>query len=36
MVKELSKEIKSAQAELTFWTKTTPKKQFESDLEGIE
>ena len=35
MVKELQREIKSAQAELKFWTKTTPKKQFESDLEGI-
>lgn len=35
MVKELAKEIKSTQAELNFWNKTTPKKQFESDLEGI-
>lgn len=35
MVKELTKEIRSAQAELKFWNKTTPKAQFESDLEGI-
>ena len=35
MVKELAKEIKSAQAEFKFWSKTTPKAQFESDLEGI-
>ena len=35
MVKELTKEIKSAQSELKFWNKTTPKDQFESDLEGI-
>lgn len=35
MVKELQKEIKSAQSELKFWNKTTPAKQFESDLEGI-
>lgn len=35
MVKELAKEIKSTQAELNFWNKTTPKKQFESDLEGV-
>jgi hypothetical protein len=36
MVKELQKEIKSAQAELKFWTKTTPKAQFISDLDGVE
>jgi DNA topoisomerase-2 len=36
MVKELLKEIKSAKTELKFWSKTTPKDQFESDLEGIE
>jgi len=35
MVKELQREIKSAQAELKFWNKETPKSQFESDLEGI-
>jgi DNA gyrase/topoisomerase IV subunit A len=35
MVRELTKEIRSAQAELKFWTKTTPHLQFESDLEGI-
>ena len=35
MVRELTKEIRSAQAELKFWTKTTPQLQFESDLEGI-
>ena len=36
MVKELSMEIKSAQAELKFWNKETPKNQFEVDLNGIE
>jgi len=36
MVKELQKEIKSAHAELKFWTKTTPKAQFISDLDGVE
>ena len=35
MVKELEKEIKAAQKELKYWTKTTPKKQFESDLETL-
>lgn len=35
MVKELAKEIKSTQAELNFWNKTTPKKQFVKDLEEI-
>lgn len=35
MVKELEKEIKESQKELKFWNKTTPKAQFESDLEGI-
>ena len=35
MVKELAKEIKSAQAELKFWSKETPKNQFEVDLNGI-
>lgn len=36
MVKELAKEIKEAQKELKFWMKTTPKEQFESDLEDIK
>ena len=36
MVKELAKEIKDAQKELKFWMKTTPKEQFESDLEDIK
>ena len=36
MVKELLKEIKSAKTELKFWSKTTPKDQFETDLEGIK
>ncbi len=35
MVRELTKEIRSAQAELKFWDKETPKSQFKSDLEGI-
>ena len=35
MVKELAKEIKSAQAELKFWNKETPKSQYEKDLEGL-
>mgnify|MGYP002628249356 FL=1 len=35
MVKELAKEIKSAQAELKFWAKETPKSQFETDLQDI-
>jgi DNA topoisomerase-2 len=35
MVKELSKEIKSAQAERKFWSKETPKNQFTTDLEGL-
>lgn len=35
MVKELDKEIKEAEKQLKFWEKTTPKKQFESDLESI-
>ena len=35
MVKELAKEIKSAQAELKFWAKETPKSQFETDLNEI-
>jgi len=35
MVKELAKEIKSAQAELKFWSKETPKSQFETDLQDI-
>jgi DNA gyrase/topoisomerase IV subunit A len=35
MVRELSKEIKSAQAERTFWSKETPKNQFTTDLEGL-
>ena len=35
MVRELAKEIKSAQAELKFWSKTTPKDQFITDLEDI-
>ena len=35
MVRELTKEIRSAQAELKFWKKETPKTQYESDLEGI-
>lgn len=36
MVKELQKDIKSAQSELKFWTSTTPKAQFLSDLDGVE
>ncbi len=35
MVKELEKEIKAAQKELTYWTKTTPKKQFVKDLDEL-
>lgn len=35
MVKELLKEIKSAKTELKFWSKTTPKEQFEKDLEEV-
>lgn len=35
MVRELAKEIKSTQAELNFWNKTTPKDQFITDLEDI-
>ena len=35
MVRELSKEIKSAQAERKFWSKETPKNQFTTDLEGL-
>ena len=36
MVKELQRDIKSAQSELKFWTSTTPKAQFLSDLDGVE
>lgn len=35
MVKELEKEIKAAQKELKYWTKTTPKKQFVKDLDEL-
>lgn len=35
MVKELAKEIKEAQKQEKFWLKTTPKAQFESDLESL-
>jgi DNA topoisomerase-2 len=35
MVKELQKEIKSAKAERTFWSKETPNNQFMVDLEEI-
>jgi len=36
MVKELQRDIRSAKTELTFWTKTTPKAQFLSDLDGVD
>lgn len=35
MVKELEKEIKEAQKELKYWTKETPKTQFEKDLDEL-
>lgn len=35
MVKDLAKEIKEAEKTLNFWKKTTPKKQFITDLEEI-
>ena len=35
MVKELEKEIKVAQKELKYWTKETPKTQFEKDLDEL-
>mgnify|MGYP000550227227 CR=1 FL=1 len=35
MVKQLEGEIKEAQKELDYWTKTTPKKQFIKDLEEL-
>ena len=35
MVRSLDKEIKEAQKDLKFWDKTTPKKQFLSDLEDL-
>lgn len=35
MVKELEKQIKEAQSSLKFWSKTTPKDQFLSDLAEI-
>lgn len=36
MVKELTKEIKEADKDLQFWSKTTPKDQFESDLTSLQ
>lgn len=35
MVKQLEGEIKEAQKELDYWTKTTPKKQFIKDLTEL-
>jgi len=35
MVVELAKQIKEAEKQLRFWQKTSPKKQFISDLEEI-
>lgn len=35
MVKQLEKEIKEAQKELDFWSKTTTKEQFLSDLQEL-
>jgi len=35
MVKQLTKEIKDAEKQLKFWSSTTTKKQFLSDLEDI-
>ena len=35
MVKELAKDIKSAEKDVRYWESTTPKKQFILDLEGI-
>jgi DNA gyrase/topoisomerase IV subunit A len=35
MVKELAKEIKQAEKELSFWKKETPKNQYELDLKDL-
>ncbi len=35
MVKELAKDIKSAEKDVTYWESTTPKKQFLLDLKQI-
>ena len=34
-VDELKAEIKEAKAQLAYWKKTTPRKQYETDIEGI-
>ncbi len=36
MVKALEKEIKEAEKDLKFWSKTTPAKQFTTDLDELE
>jgi DNA gyrase/topoisomerase IV subunit A len=36
MVKDLKQQIESSKDRLKFWTSTTPKDQFENDLEGIK
>jgi DNA gyrase/topoisomerase IV subunit A len=36
LVKQLEKEIKEAQTELSFWQKTTPKEQFLTDLKELQ
>ena len=36
MVKDLQKQIAECKERLTFWSKTTPREQFESDLEGVK
>jgi DNA topoisomerase-2 len=36
MVKQLAGELKDAQKELDYWSKTTPKKQFIKDLNELE
>lgn len=36
MVKDLKKQIAECKERLTFWSKTTPREQFESDLEGVK
>ena len=35
MVKDLAKEIKSAEKDVKYWNKTTPKEQFTDDLQTI-
>jgi hypothetical protein len=36
MVKDLKQQIADCKERLKFWKATTPKDQFENDLEGIK